>query len=118
MIKPVQRVYVNDQPVGMPHIIVCHFEHRNKILPAYRFDQGAGDDYFDEDGNSLRKAFSRHREFRISSRYNLKRFHPILNRTKPITARTTPPYWHPHFENHRRWSCDQVELHQRQRQIR
>ena len=79
-----ERVYVNDQPVGMPRVIVCHFEHRNRMLPAYRFDQGAGDDYFDEDGNSLRKAFLKAPvEFsRISSRYNLKRFHPILNRTK------------------------------------
>lgn len=79
-----ERVYVNDQPVGMPRVIVCHFEHRNRMLPAYRFDQGAGADYFDEDGNSLRKAFLKAPvEFsRISSRYNLKRFHPILNRTK------------------------------------
>ena len=44
----------------------------------------ASDDYFDEDGNSLRKAFLKAPvEFsRISNRYNLKRFHPILNRTK------------------------------------
>lgn len=79
-----ERVYVNDQPVGMPRVIVCHFEHRGSELPAYRFNQGNGDDYFDEEGNSLRKAFLKAPvEFsRISSRYNLKRFHPILNRTK------------------------------------
>ena len=79
-----EHVYVNKQPVGMPRVIVCHFEHRGRKLLAYRFNQGKGDDYFDENGNSLRKAFLKAPvEFsRISSPYNLKRFHPILNRTK------------------------------------
>lgn len=79
-----ERVYVNEQPVGMPRVIVCHFEHRGRDLPAFRFDQGEGDDYFDDGGQSLRKAFLKAPvEFsRISSRYNLKRFHPVLNRTK------------------------------------
>jgi len=79
-----ERIYVNEQPVGMPRVIVCHFEHRGRDLPAFRFDQGEGDDYFDDGGQSLRKAFLKAPvEFsRISSRYNLKRFHPVLNRTK------------------------------------
>ena len=79
-----ERIYVNGEPVGMPRVIVCHFEHRGRDLPAYRFNQGDGADYFDLAGQSLRKAFLKAPvEFsRISSRYNLKRFHPILNRTK------------------------------------
>jgi murein DD-endopeptidase MepM/ murein hydrolase activator NlpD len=54
------------------------------VIPAYRYDQGHGDDYFDDRGASLRKAFLKAPvEFsRISSRYNLKRFHPVLNRMK------------------------------------
>ena len=79
-----ERVYVNGNPVGMPRVIVCHFDHRGQTLPAYRYNQGDGTDYFDAEGQSLRKAFLKSPvEFsRISSRYNLKRFHPILNRTK------------------------------------
>jgi murein DD-endopeptidase MepM/ murein hydrolase activator NlpD len=79
-----EREYVNDEPVGMPRVIACHFTHRGRDIPAYRFDQGEGPDYFDADGGSLRKAFLKAPvEFsRISSHYNLKRFHPVLGRTK------------------------------------
>ncbi len=79
-----ERTYVNGKPMGMPRVIACHFQHRGKELPAFRFDQGEGFDYFDEAGQSLRKTFLKAPvEFsRISSRYNLKRFHPILQKTK------------------------------------
>ncbi len=79
-----ERTYVAGEAKGMPRVVACHFQHRGKDLPAYRYDQGEGMDYFDEEGQSLRKAFLKAPvEFsRISSRYNLKRFHPVLNRTK------------------------------------
>tara|TARA_Y100000385_G_C13078166_1_gene632496 strand:- start:1105 stop:2340 length:1236 start_codon:yes stop_codon:yes gene_type:complete len=79
-----ERTYVNGEPMGMPRVIACHFQHRGRALPAFRYDQGDGFDYFDEAGQSLRKAFLKAPvEFsRISSRYNLKRFHPILQKTK------------------------------------
>lgn len=79
-----EREYVNQEPVGLPRVIACHFSHRGRDIPAYRFDQGNGEDYFDANGGSLRKAFLKAPvEFsRISSRYNLKRFHPVLGRTK------------------------------------
>ena len=79
-----ERTYVAGKPTGMPRVIACHFEHRGQSLPAYRFDQGEGMDYFDSEGQSLRKAFLKAPvEFsRISSRYNLKRFHPVLNKMK------------------------------------
>ena len=79
-----ERTYVNGEPMGMPRVIACHFQHRGRELPAFRYDQGEGYDYFDAAGQSLRKAFLKAPvEFsRISSRYNLKRFHPILQKTK------------------------------------
>lgn len=79
-----ERTYVSGEPKGIPRVIACHFQHRGKNLSAYRYNQGEGLDYFDEEGQSLRKAFLKAPvEFsRISSRYNLKRFHPVLNRTK------------------------------------
>ena len=79
-----ERERVNGDPVGMPRVIACHFKHNGRIIPAYRYDQGNGHDYFDDAGGSLRKAFLKAPvEFsRISSRYNLKRFHPVLNRVK------------------------------------
>ena len=79
-----ERELVNGDPVGMPRVIACHFTHNGRVIPAYRYDQGNGHDYFDDTGASLRKAFLKAPvEFsRISSRYNLKRFHPVLNRVK------------------------------------
>lgn len=44
-------------------------------------------DYYDEDGNAVKKAFLRvpftHRGFRLSSRFSTKRFHPILRTYRP-----------------------------------
>jgi len=71
---------VDDQPIGIGKILGIYFEHFNNGYYAFPFDQGEGIDYFDEDGNSLRKALLRYPiEFtRISSRYSLNRFHPVV----------------------------------------
>jgi murein DD-endopeptidase MepM/ murein hydrolase activator NlpD len=76
---------VNGKEVGMPVVLYSSFTHHNTPLLAYRFDQGAGADYFDPQGASLRKAFLKSPiEFgRMSSRFNKKRFHPVLKRVKP-----------------------------------
>ena len=70
---------VEGQPIGIGKIAGIYFEHFNHPYYAVPFDQGEGLDYFDEDGKSLRKALLKYPiEFtRISSRYNLRRFHPI-----------------------------------------
>lgn len=71
---------VEDQPIGIGKILGIYFEHFNNGYYAFPFDQGEGTDYFDEEGNSLRKALLRYPiEFtRISSRYSLSRFHPVV----------------------------------------
>lgn len=78
------RKRVNGKDVGMPTILFCSFNHHGIDLPAYRFDQGDGPDYFDPQGESLRKAFLKSPvEFsRISSSFNKKRFHPVLKKVK------------------------------------
>lgn len=70
---------VDGRPMGIGKIHGIHFEHSNKPYYAIPFDQGNGLDYFDQDGNSLRKALLKYPiEFtRISSRYNPRRFHPV-----------------------------------------
>ena len=70
---------VEGQPIGIGKIAGIYFEHFNHPYYAVPFDQGEGLDYFDVEGNSLRKALLKYPiEFtRISSRYNLRRFHPI-----------------------------------------
>lgn len=70
---------VDSRPIGIGKIQGIYFEHFNNPYYAIPFDQGNGLDYFDPQGNSLRKALLKYPiEFtRISSRYSLRRFHPV-----------------------------------------
>ncbi len=70
---------VEGKPISIGKITGIYFEHFANGYYAFPFDQGDGEDYFDEEGKSLRKALLKYPiEFmRISSRYNLKRFHPV-----------------------------------------
>ncbi len=70
---------VEEAPYSIGRILGIYFEHFDHGYYAFPFDQGDGEDYFDEEGNSLRKALLKYPiEFtRISSRYSLNRFHPI-----------------------------------------
>lgn len=75
---------VEGKPIGIGRINGIYFEHFNQPYYAFPFDQGNGIDYFDEDGKSLRKALLKYpiQYTRISSRYNLNRFHPVQKRYK------------------------------------
>jgi murein DD-endopeptidase MepM/ murein hydrolase activator NlpD len=81
-------IYQEDQvegvAIGIRQIDGIYFEHFGSNYYAFPFDQGDGVDYFDEAGKSLRKALLKYPiEFtRISSRYNLNRFHPVQKRYK------------------------------------
>jgi murein DD-endopeptidase MepM/ murein hydrolase activator NlpD len=70
---------VEGTPVGIESIDAIYFEHFGNAYYAFPFDQCEGVDYFDENGNSLRKALLKYPiEFtRISSRFNPHRFHPV-----------------------------------------
>ncbi|MEQ8470333.1 MAG: peptidoglycan DD-metalloendopeptidase family protein [Marinoscillum sp.] len=75
---------VGDQVVGVGKIVGAYFNHWGKDYYAVNYNQGTDTDYFDEEGNSLRKTFLRAplNYSRISSRYSLKRFHPVQKRYK------------------------------------
>jgi murein DD-endopeptidase MepM/ murein hydrolase activator NlpD len=70
--------------IGIKQIDGIYFEHFNNSYYAFPLDQGDGVDYFDEDGKSMRKALLKYpiEYTRISSRYNLNRFHPVQKRWK------------------------------------
>ena len=63
---------------------VKHFSHWGRPLDAYRFEDDGIAGYYDLEGGSLQKVFLKAPvEFsRISSRYNPKRFHPVLKKVK------------------------------------
>lgn len=79
------KVSQDGEPLGEGDILAVEFVNRGKPYRAIRFQPaGAEPTYFTPDGKSLRKAFLRAPlEFsRVSSRFNLYRRHPVLNRIR------------------------------------
>lgn len=78
--------YIDGQRVGIDHIESSVFEHMKEDYFAFYFNPDSTfiGDFFDECGNSLRKALLKSplKFGRISSKYNKNRFHPILKRRK------------------------------------
>ncbi len=80
--------YVDNQMVGIGKVLGAYFKHYKKEYFAIPFEQDSVYQYFDENGNSLRKEFLKTpMEFaRISSRYSSRRLHPILKVYRPHTG--------------------------------
>ena len=78
-------ILIDDEVVGTGRIHAAQLLHRGNRYDAFYFEQGNEYDYFDLDGNSLRKAFLRAplEYSRISSRFTNRRFHPVLGRNMP-----------------------------------
>ena len=66
-------------------VLAAEFNNRDSKIRAARYERSAGRaDYYTMDGTNMRKAFLRNPlEFRrISSHFNLRRKHPVLNRIR------------------------------------
>ncbi|OEK02951.1 hypothetical protein BFP97_16100 [Roseivirga sp. 4D4] len=76
---------VDGQSVGIGNIIGAEFNHMKNTYMAYSYDDGNGVDFFDENGESVQKAFLRWPvEFsRISSRYSRSRYLKMYGRSQP-----------------------------------
>ena len=73
--------YLDGEFMTVGNIKAAVFNHRGKEYYGFYFEEGEEKvDYFDEEGNSLRKAFLKAplKFGRISSRYSNSRFHPVL----------------------------------------
>jgi murein DD-endopeptidase MepM/ murein hydrolase activator NlpD len=75
---------VNGITISYGALKAAFFEHNGQPLYAIGFDQGNGMGYFDQDGKSFKKAFLKEplEYSRVSSRFNLNRFHPVQKRFK------------------------------------
>jgi murein DD-endopeptidase MepM/ murein hydrolase activator NlpD len=76
----VEREVSEEGEVRHGRVLAAFLEVGGKPLPAFRFDDGADDRFFDAEGHSLRRAFLRAPvQFRrISSSFSRSRFHPVL----------------------------------------
>ncbi len=80
-----EEIFLNGEKVRDGKIIAAAFTNRGKTYQAIRYtDAENRTGYFSPDGRSMRKAFLRTPvEFsRISSRFNLSRKHPVLNKIR------------------------------------
>ena len=77
--------YVDTTEVGFGKIWGARFEHDGKVYYAIPFVQNGKLDYWDEKGNSLRKALLKAplKYSRISSRFSNSRLHPVLRIRRP-----------------------------------
>jgi murein DD-endopeptidase MepM/ murein hydrolase activator NlpD len=80
-----EELFVDDNFFAIGQIKAAYFNHYGKEFYAIPFMQDSVFQYFDENGNSLRKAFLKAPlEFgRISSRYSKSRLHPVLKYRRP-----------------------------------
>ena len=93
--------YVDNKYIGIGKIIAAQFIHNNKSYFAYYYKEKNGrGDYFNEKGETLRKAFlmAPVDYKRISSRYSKNRKHPVTGRWKghfgtDYAAATGTPIW-------------------------
>jgi murein DD-endopeptidase MepM/ murein hydrolase activator NlpD len=74
--------YVDSMAIGIGEIHGAWFRHAGKEFTAIPFEQDGKIEFFDAEGNSLRKAFLKAplRFSRISSRFTGSRYHPVLKR--------------------------------------
>ena len=77
--------FKDGKKVGEGPIIAAEFTNRGRRVRALRYEYPSGHaEYFSPDGRSMRKQFLRSpvNFTRISSRFNLKRRHPILHKIR------------------------------------
>jgi murein DD-endopeptidase MepM/ murein hydrolase activator NlpD len=76
--------FVGDKSIGIKNITGAYFNHAGEEFYAIGFEQDSLNQFFDQNGNSLKKAFLKAplEYSRISSRYSLKRLHPVQKRYK------------------------------------
>ncbi|MEZ4818866.1 MAG: peptidoglycan DD-metalloendopeptidase family protein [Bdellovibrionota bacterium] len=66
-------------------ILAAEFHNQGRVIQAYRYEvPGQGTQYYDKNGKSMRKSFLRSPiDFaRVSSNFNLRRKHPVLNKIR------------------------------------
>ncbi|MBA4299771.1 MAG: peptidase M23, partial [Cyclobacterium sp.] len=75
---------IDDVVVSVSGVQLAYFEHMGLPYHAIPFEQNGQVSFFDQNGNSFKKAFLRDplKYTRISSKYNLNRFHPVQKRFK------------------------------------
>lgn len=76
--------YIDGERVGVGQIQAAYFQNNGKEYYAYHYEDENYTGFFDSEGHPMKKAFLKSpvQYARISSAYNLRRYHPVLKRVK------------------------------------
>lgn len=76
---------VEGEPYGMGKILAAEFNHRKKPNFAILWDNGKPNQYYNENAESMRKRYLKAplEYSRISSKFSMRRFHPVLKTNRP-----------------------------------
>ncbi|MBI9060740.1 MAG: peptidoglycan DD-metalloendopeptidase family protein [Marinilabiliaceae bacterium] len=77
--------YVDSTSIGVGQVHAALFHHRGRDYYAFNFKEDSIWNFFDEEGQSLRKAFLKAplKFSRISSKFSNNRLHPVLKIRRP-----------------------------------
>ena len=77
--------YVDSTSIGVGKVHAALFHHRGHDYYAFNFEEDSTWNFFDEEGQSLRKAFLKAplKFSRISSKFSHSRLHPVLKIRRP-----------------------------------
>jgi murein DD-endopeptidase MepM/ murein hydrolase activator NlpD len=77
--------FINGESVGIGRLYAAYYSRGGKESYAFWFDNGKYKGYYDLEGRPTKKMFLRSplKYTRISSKFNPRRFHPILKRVRP-----------------------------------
>ena len=81
----VEEKWAGGKRVSWGHVLAAEYKNGNTYHKAVRFPKGKGGEYYDLEGKSLKKKFLKSplRFGRITSRFTMRRFHPILKIRRP-----------------------------------
>jgi len=80
-----EETIVDGESIGIKRIKAAYFEHFKKPYYAIQFSQDGHLGYYDQEDRSVRRQFLKApvKFSRISSRFTMRRYHPVQKRNKP-----------------------------------
>jgi murein DD-endopeptidase MepM/ murein hydrolase activator NlpD len=96
----IEKRYLDNHFQGYGNVLAAEYGGKVGRFRAFRYAEGRRVGYFDEKGQAIAKSFLKTplRYVRVSSKFNLKRFHPVLHMTRAhlgidYAAPTGTPVW-------------------------
>ncbi len=83
-----EKTVCDGEVLNVENVLFAEFTHGNVSYKSYWFDDGSGNYYWNEKGESMRKAFLKAplSYTRVSSGFTYRRLHPVTRKVRPHTG--------------------------------